>query len=86
MPLLNLEKTQTNSGDSEILYLTSSQRESCLLAGDHGFKLSAAQEVMGEHGVGAPEPPAHRRWAQHRSQDAENRQRGKKMRALEAAG
>lgn len=30
-----------------------------MLVGDHGFKLFAAQEVMGEQGVGAPEPPQH---------------------------
>lgn len=82
MPLLNLEKTQTNNGDSEILCRTSSKRENGLLVGDRGFKLFAAQEVRGEH-----KTPLHT-GAGHSiiPQDAENRQREKKMRVLEAAG
>lgn len=87
MPLLNLGKTQTNNGDSEFLYLTSSKRENCLLVGDHGFKLFAAQEVMAEQGVDAPEPPLHTGTGHSIiPQDAENGQREKKMRVFEAAG
>lgn len=58
-----------------------------MLVGDHGLKLFAAQEVMGEEGVGAPEPLLHT-GAGHSviPQDAENRQREQKMRVLEAAG